>query len=100
MKVKTSVTLSPGLLEAIDRRCEHGRSRSEFLEQAAWDVIHHAERAERDARDIEIYRRLGASMGAEALESLQFAVDPLELGDDFFDEDFVVGPRRTRMVAS
>lgn len=92
MKVKTSVTLSPGLLEAIDRRCEHGRSRSEFLEHAAWEVIHRAEQMERDARDIEIYRRLGPNMGAEALESLQFAVDPSELGDEFSEEDLVAAP--------
>ena len=34
MKVKTSITLSPDLLEAIDARAGRGRTRSEFIEAA------------------------------------------------------------------
>jgi hypothetical protein len=64
VKVKTSVKLSPSLLAAIDRRCPH-RSLSDFLEEAAWDVIRRADKAERDARDFEILNRIAAGEFSE-----------------------------------
>ncbi len=93
MKVKTSVTLSPDVLEAIDRRCPEGRSRSEFLEQAAWDVIRRADRVESDAREIEILNAIADGKFGEPPDSYLYGVPPESLGSDFFDEDFAVATR-------
>ncbi len=65
MKVKTSVTLSPELLEAIDLRC--GRStRSEFLERAGWELIRKSERDERSRKDIALINRFADELNTEA----------------------------------
>ena len=71
MKVKTSVTLSPELLAAIDRNCHGKASRSAFLERVAWESIRSAERAERDARDIAIINANAERLNREALDVLQ-----------------------------
>lgn len=40
MKIKTSVTLSEGLLDVVNRRAKrYKKSRSDFLEAAAWAFI-------------------------------------------------------------
>ncbi len=71
MKVKTSVTLSPQLIEAIDQQCGVGGTRSEFLEKAAWEVIRARQRHERDARDTRIYTEHAEEYNRQALESLE-----------------------------
>ena len=75
MKVKTSVTLTRELVEAID--CMNGEhdSRSEFLESAAWEVIRRMEREARDAKDAAIYAMHIDEMNAEAAEAREFQVD-------------------------
>ncbi len=95
MKVKTSVTLSPGLIEAIDRICKSEGTRSEFLERAAWEEIGRKERAERDARDIAILNALSDDLdaAAEADFALLGAVPFGTLGDEFTEDDLVHGTR-------
>ena len=70
MKVKTSVTLSPELLEAIDNSCGSSKGRSEFLERAAWEVIRGRAREERDKRDIAIINQHADQLNAEAADVL------------------------------
>ena len=70
MKVKTSVTLSPELITAIDGQCGGARTRSEFLERAAWSVIRRRQREERDERDRRIYEEYADELNAEAADVL------------------------------
>jgi metal-responsive CopG/Arc/MetJ family transcriptional regulator len=83
MKIKTSVTLSPELLEAIDRRCGRA-SRSEFIERAAWDLIRRAQRDERSRKDVALINQFAVELSAEAEEfmSLQGEVWEDETGEE------------------
>jgi Arc/MetJ-type ribon-helix-helix transcriptional regulator len=94
MKVKTSVSLSQELLDAIDRRCGSPGRRSAFIERAAWEVLRAEDRERLNARDREIYEKYGEQMGAEALETIElYGMDLNSFGDEFGDEDFVDPPR-------
>lgn len=92
MKVKTSVTLSPELLEAIDRCAARG-SRSDFLEKAAWEAVWRSERARRDARDVPILNALAADCSTESSDLLDYQAPWWTLGDAFTDDDFVNAAR-------
>jgi metal-responsive CopG/Arc/MetJ family transcriptional regulator len=81
MKVKTSVTLSPELLKAIDNSCGTGNSRSEFLERAAWEVLRRAAREERDKRDIAIINQHADQLNAEAADVLAMQAAWFEQGE-------------------
>jgi len=77
MKVKTSVTLSPEVLEAIDRRC--GRAtRSEFIERAAWELIRKAEHNERGKKDVALINRFADELNAEAEEFMSLQTEDWE----------------------
>ena len=77
MKVKTSVTLSPELLEAIERRC--GRAtRSEFIERAAWELIRKAEHDERGRKDTALIDRFADELNAEAEEFMSLQAEDWE----------------------
>jgi metal-responsive CopG/Arc/MetJ family transcriptional regulator len=94
MKVKTSVTLSRELLDAIEQTVGQSASRSEFLERVAWKALREQWRRERDERDIAIYESLPQSFFDEAKEAAElFGVDPMTLGDEFSEDDFVHQPR-------
>lgn len=75
MKVKTSVTLSAELIAAIDESCAPSGNRSEFLEQAAWDVIRRREREEASSRDRQIMARNASEWNQEAAEFLDLQAD-------------------------
>lgn len=70
MKVKTSVTLSPELLAAIDKRSGESRNRSEFIENIVRTFLHEKDREERDARDIAIINANADYLNAEAADVL------------------------------
>ena len=74
MKVKTSVTLSDDLLAALARRAGLFRSRSEFLEAAAWAYPRQIPRDERGARDLEILNRRADKLNEEAADVLDYQV--------------------------
>ncbi len=76
MKVKTSITLSRGLLEAIDARTGRGRSRSEVIEAAVQAFLDKTMREERGARDLEILNRRAARLNREAADVLGYQVIP------------------------
>jgi metal-responsive CopG/Arc/MetJ family transcriptional regulator len=72
MKVKTSVTLSDALLEAIDALVEPPTNRSAFLEEAAWAYLKQRQRAEQTARDIEIINRRAEYLNQETMDALSY----------------------------
>ncbi|MCC7162114.1 MAG: hypothetical protein IT331_06450 [Anaerolineae bacterium] len=78
MKVKTSITLSESLVEAMDELVEDAPeqfpSRSVFLESAAWAFIERVRRAERTERDIEIINRRADFLNAETMDALTYQV--------------------------
>lgn len=76
MKVKTSITLSEDLLEAIDRRVERYKNRSEFIEIALWAFIAQMMRDEQNARDIQIINQRADYLNEEALDVLAYQVVP------------------------
>ena len=74
MKVKTSITLSEEILEAIDLHIGEYRSRSEFLETAARDFLAQLARKEAEQRDLDIINRHADSLNAEAEDVLTYQV--------------------------
>jgi metal-responsive CopG/Arc/MetJ family transcriptional regulator len=76
MKVKTSITLSRDLLEAIDSRAEGGRSRSDFIERALRTFLADTQRRQRDARDADILNRRAKKLNREAADVLAYQVIP------------------------
>jgi metal-responsive CopG/Arc/MetJ family transcriptional regulator len=77
MKVKTSITLSEGILENVDRlSTARACSRSEVIESAVQAYLRGLAQAERESRDLEILNRAAERLNAEALEVLEFQVVP------------------------
>jgi metal-responsive CopG/Arc/MetJ family transcriptional regulator len=75
MKIKTSVTLSEELLEAIRQlRKRYKKSRSDFIEAAAWAFINQLKRQELNARDLDIINRRADFLNKEAAEVLAYQV--------------------------
>lgn len=73
MKSKTSITLSSGLLEAIDRRKEYA-SRSEFIETAVRRLLAELKRREVERRDLQIINGNAEALNAEAEDTLAYQV--------------------------
>ena len=76
MKVKTSITLSPDLLEAIDAQAGRERTRSEFIEAALRAFLTQTRRHERNARDLDILNRRADRLNREAADVLTYQVIP------------------------
>lgn len=69
MKVKTSVTLSAELLDAISAQ---ERNRSEFLEAAAWAYLASQEREERYRRELALLNQFADELNAEQEDVLRY----------------------------
>ena len=74
MKIKTSITLSDEVIEAIDLYIGEYRSRSEFLETAARKFIAQLAQKEAERRDLAIINRHADSLNAEAKDVLTYQV--------------------------
>ncbi len=74
MKTKTSVTLTPGLLDGIDKHSEEFRSRSQFIEIAVQRFLNDLEREETEQRDLQIINRLADTLNEEAEDVLGYQV--------------------------
>ncbi len=74
MKIKTSVTLSNELVEAIDEYGQPYKNRSDFIEAAIWAFIKQIVRDQQNARDIEIINRNADRLNEEALDVLAYQV--------------------------
>ncbi len=75
MKVKTSITISEDLLEAIEKIAGTGVSRSEFIETATWAYIHERQAIERNARDLAILNEQADQLNAEAEDVLAYQAE-------------------------
>jgi metal-responsive CopG/Arc/MetJ family transcriptional regulator len=75
MKVKTSITLSEGLLKTIDEYTGEYKNRSEFIEKAVQAFIRQLIRKREDARDLVIINQHADSLNREAADVLSYQVD-------------------------
>ncbi|MEK7306378.1 MAG: ribbon-helix-helix domain-containing protein [Nitrospirota bacterium] len=76
MKVKTSVTLSEDLLDAIDERSGQFKNRSDFVETAIRAYIEHMIREEQNAKDLAIINRQADRLNKEAIDVLEYQLMP------------------------
>ncbi len=76
MKVKTSITLSEDLLEAIDQRSAQFKNRSDFIEAAIRAFIAQMIRNEQNAKDLAIINRQADRLNQEAADVLPYQVIP------------------------
>ncbi len=74
MKVKTSITLSGDILQAIDLHGSEFRSRSEFLETAARKFLAYLARMKAERRDLSIINKNADKLNAEAEDVLSYQV--------------------------
>jgi metal-responsive CopG/Arc/MetJ family transcriptional regulator len=74
MKIKTSITLSEDLLEAIDKYATQFRNRSDFIEAAVRIYLAQMKREEQNARDLAIINRKADSLNREAADVLAYQV--------------------------
>ena len=72
--MKTSVTLSNELIQAIEQYGQPYKNRSDFIEAAAWAFINQIIRDQQNARDIEIINLNADRLNAEALDVLAYQV--------------------------
>ena len=73
VKVKTSITLSDKLLEAVDKRARRKRkTRSGFIEVAVRAFIGRLIRNKQNARDLEIINRRADFLNQEANDVLEY----------------------------
>lgn len=75
MKVKTSITLSDELVQAIDQYDGAYKNRSDFIEAAIWAFIRQLRRSQQNARDVEIINQNADRLNAEALDVLAYQVE-------------------------
>lgn len=75
MKLKTSITLSEDLLEAIGRIASKGESRSETIERLLRDGLRARARQAADQRDLVLLNRHADRLNAEADDVLGYQVD-------------------------
>ena len=71
MKVKTSVTLTAELLQAIAEEVEQ-QNRSAFIEEAAWSLLHARARVTRDQRDLAAINAHADALNREARDVLEY----------------------------
>jgi metal-responsive CopG/Arc/MetJ family transcriptional regulator len=76
MKVKTSITLSEDLLDAIDKRSDQFKNRSDFIEAAIRAYIKQMIREEQNARDLAIINQQADRLNREAIDVLAYQVIP------------------------
>ena len=77
MKVKTSITLSQELLEAVDKQTkQQKKTRSDFIETAVWAFIQRLTQDEQNARDLDIINCNADFLNQEASEVLEYQALP------------------------
>jgi metal-responsive CopG/Arc/MetJ family transcriptional regulator len=72
MKVKTSITLSEDVIEAVDDLVGESNNRSEFIETALRSYIAQRKRDDQNSRDLEIINRRHTRLNREAEDVLAF----------------------------
>jgi metal-responsive CopG/Arc/MetJ family transcriptional regulator len=74
MKVKTSVTLSEELIEALSREAGEA-NRSALIEEATWRYLRQRQRKKRDPRELERINELAERLNEDALDVLAFQTE-------------------------
>ena len=72
MKVKTSITLSADLLEALDGLTGPSVSRSALIERVLRAFLENRRRRTRDARELRVLNEHAARLNAEAADVLAY----------------------------
>ena len=71
MKVKTSVTLTQELLDAISRVTDAG-NRSALIEEATWSYLRARTRAKREKRELELINKNADALNEEAIDVFEY----------------------------
>ncbi len=74
MKIKTSITLSEDLLEAIDQVAADFKNRSDFIEAALRAYITQRKQNQRNAKDLAILNQQADRLNREAADVLGYQV--------------------------
>ena len=72
MKEKTSITLSKEVLAGIDRAAGSKRSRSAFIEAVLTQYLRGRQRAQIEARDLELLNKAADELHAEIEDVLRY----------------------------
>ena len=75
MKVKTSITLSEGILVTIAQASKKGESRSQTIERLLREGLRLSARQATEARDLELINRHADELNAEAEDVLSYQAD-------------------------
>jgi len=76
MKRKTSVTLSPETVHAVDELVGPGSNRSRLIEQAVIEFLERQRQVARDARDLEILNSVADDLNREVDDVLAYQIEP------------------------
>jgi metal-responsive CopG/Arc/MetJ family transcriptional regulator len=76
MKVKTSVTLAPEVVEAIDEFADGDGNRSQIIERAVREFLARHARQLREAKDRELLDRIADELNREAEDVLEYQAEP------------------------
>jgi metal-responsive CopG/Arc/MetJ family transcriptional regulator len=74
MRVKTSVTLEEGTIQAVDELASPGSNRSRVIETAVVEYVERWRRERREARDLEILNRHAEKFAREMEDVLAYQV--------------------------
>ena len=75
MKQKTSVTLSPETIRAVDEVAGENSNRSRIIEQAVLEFLERRKRRLRDARDLEILNSAADELNREVEDVLDYQAE-------------------------
>ena len=75
MKIKTSITLSENILQAIDRIIGKSENRSAFIEAALKSYIAQNLKKTRDTKDLRIINKNSDRLNQEAEDVLSYQVE-------------------------
>ncbi len=74
MKVKTSITLTPGVLALIDKHAKES-NRSVFVEEAVRAYVSSLARRQRDRRDLEILNSNAERLNHDVMDALDYQAE-------------------------
>ncbi len=74
MKIKTSVTLSEELLNAIEAEAD-AANRSALIEQATWEYLRSRRRAVRDKNELAGINGVSGELNEEALDTIKYQAE-------------------------
>jgi len=75
MKQKTSITLSPEVLRAVDEMVGASSNRSRIIEQALVEFLERRRRAQREARDLAILEAAADELNREIEDVLDYQAE-------------------------